>query len=56
MSNEDWRDITHTGPGTLAGRYLRLFWQPIFRAQDLQPRNLYWNQLPPQLNLRWTSR
>ena len=35
MANEEWRDITHTGPGTLAGRYLRLFWQPVHRAKDL---------------------
>ena len=34
-ATEAWRDITHTGPGTLAGQYLRLFWQPIYRAQDL---------------------
>src|SRR5439155_16312006 len=30
-----WRDFAHTGPGTLAGRYLRSFWQPIWRAKDL---------------------
>jgi 5,5'-dehydrodivanillate O-demethylase oxygenase subunit len=30
-------DFVHTGPGTLAGRYLRTFWQPVFRAQDLRP-------------------
>jgi 5,5'-dehydrodivanillate O-demethylase len=24
-----------TGPGTLAGRYLRSFWQPIFHSDDL---------------------
>ena len=35
MGNEDWRDISHTGPGTLAGRYLRTFWQPVYRTQDL---------------------
>jgi 5,5'-dehydrodivanillate O-demethylase len=29
-------DMVHTGPGTLAGQYLRMFWQPIFRAQDLE--------------------
>src|SRR3954452_2030070 len=34
-ATEAWRDITHTGPDTLAGKYLRLFWQPIYRAQDL---------------------
>jgi 5,5'-dehydrodivanillate O-demethylase len=28
-------DLVHTGPGTLAGRYLRLFWQPILRSEDL---------------------
>src|SRR6478672_7692047 len=28
-------DFVHTGPGTLAGRYLRMFWQPVYRAQDL---------------------
>ena len=28
-------DFVHTGPGTLAGRYMRMFWQPVFRAQDL---------------------
>jgi len=31
----DFRDFAHTGPGTLAGRYLRRFWQPIQRAEDL---------------------
>lgn len=30
-------DFVHTGPGTLAGRYLRMFWQPIYRAIDLPP-------------------
>src|SRR5713101_5148392 len=28
-------DFVHAGPDTLAGRYLRLFWQPVYRAQDL---------------------
>ena len=28
-------DFVHTGPGTLAGRYLRMFWQPVYRSQDL---------------------
>jgi len=35
MHDEPWRDFVHTGPGTLAGRYLRMFWQPIGRSQDL---------------------
>jgi len=26
-----------TGPGTLAGRYMRQFWQPIFHSADLKP-------------------
>lgn len=33
----DYADYSHTGPDTLAGRYLRLFWQPIYRSQDLAP-------------------
>ncbi len=28
-------DYVHTGPETLAGRYLRTFWQPVYRAADL---------------------
>jgi 5,5'-dehydrodivanillate O-demethylase oxygenase subunit len=30
-------DVVHTGPGTLAGRYLRLFWQPVGAAADVAP-------------------
>jgi 5,5'-dehydrodivanillate O-demethylase len=30
-------DVVHAGPGTLAGRYLRLFWQPIGVAADVPP-------------------
>ncbi len=30
-------DLEHVGPGTLAGRYLRRFWHPVLRAQDLPP-------------------
>jgi 5,5'-dehydrodivanillate O-demethylase len=30
-------DFEHTGPGTLAGCYLRLFWHPVYRAEDLAP-------------------
>src|ERR1700677_526022 len=26
-----------TGPGTLAGRYLRTFWQPVYHSIDLVP-------------------
>ncbi|HEY3116938.1 MAG TPA: aromatic ring-hydroxylating dioxygenase subunit alpha [Chloroflexota bacterium] len=32
-----WLDFVHTGPGTLAGRWLRTFWQPVYRSQDLAP-------------------
>src|SRR3954468_18172108 len=31
----DWMDLHHTGPGTLAGRYLRRFWQPVYQSDDL---------------------
>src|SRR5713226_9689218 len=31
----EWTDFEHTGPGTLAGRYLRRFWQPVSRGEDL---------------------
>ena len=37
QAEADWNDFVHTGPGTLAGRYLRMFWQPVYRAQDLPP-------------------
>ena len=33
----DWTDFAHTGPGTLAGRYMRMFWQPVYRSQDIAP-------------------
>ena len=29
------KDIGPTGPGTIAGRYLRLFWQPVFHSAEL---------------------
>lgn len=35
-AQEPWRDFVHTGPGTLAGRYLRMFWQPVCRSADLR--------------------
>src|SRR5262245_41698174 len=28
-------DFVQTGPGTHAGRYLRMFWQPVFHSIDL---------------------
>ena len=33
----EFEDLEAVGPGTPAGRYLRLFWQPLIRAQDLPP-------------------
>ena len=30
-------DFVHTGPGTLGGRYLRRFWQPVYVADALPP-------------------
>jgi len=30
------RELTHTGPGTLCGEYLRRFWQPICFADELR--------------------
>ena len=29
-------DFVHTGPGTLAGRYLRMFWQPVYVSSELK--------------------
>jgi 5,5'-dehydrodivanillate O-demethylase len=29
-------DFVHTGPGTLAGKYLRRFWQPVYVSAQLQ--------------------
>ena len=33
----DYTDFAHTGPGTLAGRWMRMFWQPVYRLEDLPP-------------------
>ena len=32
----DGIDFVHTGPGTLAGRYLRMFWHPVYVSQELR--------------------
>ena len=29
-------DFVHTGPGTLAGRFLRMFWQPVYVSDELK--------------------
>src|SRR3954468_16236660 len=36
-SPSEYNDFAHTGPGTLAGRYLRHFWQPVYEAAALPP-------------------
>ena len=33
----DWTDFAHTGPDALAGQYMRRFWHPILRSDDLPP-------------------
>ena len=30
-----FEDLIRTGPGTLAGKYLRMFWHPVYRSEDL---------------------
>ncbi len=37
MSSTDYTDFAHVGPATLAGRYLRRFWHPVYRSADLVP-------------------
>jgi 5,5'-dehydrodivanillate O-demethylase oxygenase subunit len=37
MSSATAVDFVHTGPDTVAGRYLRRFWQPVYRVEDLAP-------------------
>ena len=36
-TESDFKDFAHTGPGTLAGNYLRSFWQPVYRLEDIAP-------------------
>src|SRR5262249_578066 len=31
----DYTDFAHTGPGTLAGRFMRRFWHPVYLAAHL---------------------
>src|SRR5581483_8035284 len=37
MTEITYADFERVGPGTLAGRYLRRFWQPVSRVKDLKP-------------------
>ena len=32
-----YQDFLRTGPGTLGGRYMRTFWQPVALGADLAP-------------------
>lgn len=43
--NPKYKDFVHTGPNTLAGRFLRMYWQPITCAYEL-PRG---RALPVQI-------
>ena len=36
MSTIDYMDCFSTDPGTIAGRYMRRFWHPVYRAEYLQ--------------------
>lgn len=35
VERSDWTAVYRIGPGTLAGRYLRRWWHPVYRADDL---------------------
>jgi 5,5'-dehydrodivanillate O-demethylase len=37
MATASYSDLAYVGPGTLAGQYLRLFWQPAYVGRDLLP-------------------
>lgn len=34
---ERYEDFVSVGPGSLAGRYLRMFWQPVYLSENLNP-------------------
>jgi 5,5'-dehydrodivanillate O-demethylase len=36
MKPSKYSDFAHTGPGTLAGRFIRRFWQPVYVGTDLK--------------------
>jgi 5,5'-dehydrodivanillate O-demethylase oxygenase subunit len=35
-TGRDWTDFHHTGPDTLAGRFMRTFWHPVYAGEDLR--------------------
>ena len=48
----EWLDFHHTAPGTLAGRYMRMFWHPIFHSAELPTA---WRQLARAMRIRASS-
>jgi len=43
------QDLYSTKPGTLAGRYLRRFWQPVARSQDVAAGRAYTKKIMDEL-------
>jgi len=37
MAKVDYMDCFRTSPGTIAGKYMRMFWHPVYRSKDLKP-------------------
>ena len=37
MPSVDYMDCFPTGPGTISGKYMRKFWHPVKRAEDIKP-------------------
>ncbi len=57
----DRNAFVHTGPGTIAGRYMRRFWQPVYVAEDLAagdatPVKMYLAKTSPSIAMRRESR
>lgn len=50
-TSKDWTDFQHTGPGTLAGRFMRMFWHPIYAGEDLPPGKA----VPMQIMNEWLT-
>src|SRR5438876_11691555 len=47
-----WMDFQHTGPGTLAGTFMRRFWQPACRSEDLPAkRAVVWTMMNEKFTL-----
>src|SRR5438874_2220631 len=56
----NFMDFYYTGPGTLAGQYMRKFWHPVLRAEDLKPGwakpiKILGEELRPAVQLRQQS-